>query len=82
MPSSMPTTTSWNNAGIAVSRPEVFAYAANVPRSPRGEYEIPDAVSAMIADGRRLVAVPLEGPWLDVGTPEDLARAEDYLQKA
>ena len=73
-------TTNWNNAGIAVCRPEIFAYLERVPKSPRGEYEIPDAVSAMIADGKTLVAVPLEGPWLDVGTPDDLARAEEYLR--
>ena len=75
-------TTNWNNAGIAVCVPEVFDYAERVPKSPRGEYEIPDAVSAMIADGKKLVAVELEGPWLDVGTPEDLARAEAYLKNA
>ena len=75
-------TTHWNNAGIAVASPSMFDYAARVPRSPRGEFEIPDAVTAMIADGRKLVAVPLEGPWLDVGTPEDLARAEKYLNES
>ncbi|MGH7805198.1 MAG: nucleotidyltransferase family protein [Candidatus Binatia bacterium] len=74
-------TTHWNNAGIAVASPEMFGYLERVGKSPRGEYEIPDAVSAMIATGEKLVAVPLEGPWLDVGTPDDLARAEAYLGK-
>jgi NDP-sugar pyrophosphorylase family protein len=35
----------------------------------------------MIADGRRLYALPLEGFWSDVGTPEDLVRAEQLLRE-
>ena len=72
-------TTHWNNAGIAVFRPEIFDFAERVPRSPRGEYEIPDALSAMIAAGRTLRIFPLEGFWSDVGTPEDLERAHDLV---
>lgn len=75
-------TTHWNNAGIGVFRPEVFAYAADVKPSPRGEYEIPDAIAGMIRDGRALYAFPLEGYWSDVGTPEDLARTEGLLAEA
>lgn len=71
--------TPWLNAGIAVASPILLDYVARVPLSPRGEYEIPDALSAMIADGRHVDTLALEGPWLDVGTPEDLARAESLL---
>jgi len=73
-------TTHWHNAGIAVANSALFTHAARVPRSPRGEFEIPDALTAMIAEGRRLEVVPLEGAWLDVGTPEDLARAAEVLR--
>jgi UDP-N-acetylglucosamine diphosphorylase / glucose-1-phosphate thymidylyltransferase / UDP-N-acetylgalactosamine diphosphorylase / glucosamine-1-phosphate N-acetyltransferase / galactosamine-1-phosphate N-acetyltransferase len=71
--------THWNNAGIAVFRSVVFDYAAAVKPSPRGEYEIPDAISAMLADGLALYAFPLRGFWSDIGTPEDLMRAEELL---
>jgi NDP-sugar pyrophosphorylase family protein len=71
--------THWNNAGIAVFRSVVFAYASAVKRSPRGEYEIPDAISAMVAAGLAIFALPLRGFWSDVGTPEDLKRAEELL---
>jgi NDP-sugar pyrophosphorylase family protein len=74
-------TTNWNNAGFAVFRPIIFDYAERVPRSPRGEHEIPDAVSAMIADGRDVRAFPLEGFWSDVGTPEDLERVSALLRR-
>jgi UDP-N-acetylglucosamine diphosphorylase / glucose-1-phosphate thymidylyltransferase / UDP-N-acetylgalactosamine diphosphorylase / glucosamine-1-phosphate N-acetyltransferase / galactosamine-1-phosphate N-acetyltransferase len=71
--------THWNNAGIAVFRSVVFDYAAAVKPSPRGEYEIPDAISEMLADGLALYAFPLRGFWSDIGTPEDLMRAEELL---
>jgi UDP-N-acetylglucosamine diphosphorylase / glucose-1-phosphate thymidylyltransferase / UDP-N-acetylgalactosamine diphosphorylase / glucosamine-1-phosphate N-acetyltransferase / galactosamine-1-phosphate N-acetyltransferase len=71
--------THWNNAGIAVFRSAVFDYAAAVKPSPRGEYEVPDAITAMLADGLAVYAFPLQGFWSDVGTPEDLMRAEELL---
>jgi NDP-sugar pyrophosphorylase family protein len=71
--------THWLNSGIGVFEPVIFDYAEKVRPSPRGEYEIPDAIAAMIGDGLTLRAYPLEGFWSDVGTPEDLARAEELL---
>lgn len=73
-------TTHWNNAGIAVFSAAVFDYAAAVRPSPRGEYEVPDAIAAMIAGGLAIYAFPLDGFWSDVGTPEDLARTEALLR--
>ena len=73
--------THWNNAGIGVFTADVFEYAGTVRPSPRGEYELPDVISAMIADGRTIYALPLEGFWSDVGTPADLARAERLLRE-
>jgi NDP-sugar pyrophosphorylase family protein len=68
-------TTCWNNAGILLLTPLAFSYARDVAASPRGEYELPQAVAQMVADGRSVRAVPVRGPWSDVGTPEDLATA-------
>jgi NDP-sugar pyrophosphorylase family protein len=72
-------TTHWNNAGIAAFQPTIYQYAASVSPSPRGEYEIPDAIAALIAARRPVYAFPLQGFWTDVGTPEDLARVEERL---
>jgi NDP-sugar pyrophosphorylase family protein len=74
-------TTRWNNAGIAAFRPVVFDYAERVAPSVRGEYELPDALSKMVADGRDVRAFELAGRWSDVGTPEDLARADAWLSE-
>ena len=69
-------TTTWNNAGIMAFAPRVFGYARRLPPSARGEYELPQAVAQMVRDGRDVRVVPVQGPWSDVGTPEDLAAAQ------
>jgi dTDP-glucose pyrophosphorylase len=64
-------TTHWNNAGLFVFDPVIFEYTSRIQPSARGEYELPDAITAMIRDGRLVKGLPLEGGWRDVGTPED-----------
>ena len=66
-------TTHWNNAGLFLFDPLIFDYAARLLPSARGEFELPDAISAMIADGHAVQGVPLEGTWRDVGTLSDYA---------
>jgi len=68
--------TPWNNAGVFVFTPLIFEYAERLPASVRGEYELPQAIAAMIADGCVVRGLPLRGFWSDLGTPQDLARAE------
>jgi len=74
--------TPWNNAGIFVFTPLIVEYADRLGPSLRGEYELPQAVAAMIADGRDVRAYPLRGFWSDLGRPEDLAVAETALGNA
>jgi UDP-N-acetylglucosamine diphosphorylase / glucose-1-phosphate thymidylyltransferase / UDP-N-acetylgalactosamine diphosphorylase / glucosamine-1-phosphate N-acetyltransferase / galactosamine-1-phosphate N-acetyltransferase len=71
----------WNNAGLFVFRPSVFGFLREVKPSPRGEYELPDAINAMIDAGLAARPYFLKGPWRDVGTPEDLVAAERILSK-
>ncbi len=66
-------TTHWNNAGLFIFDPLLFEYTAKIVPSARGEYELPDAITAMINDGYATKGIPLEGTWRDVGTPEDYA---------
>jgi dTDP-glucose pyrophosphorylase len=71
--------TRWNNAGLFVFTPRIFAYAERLSPSPRGEYELPQAVAAMIADGCAVRAHAVRGFWSDLGTPDDLAAAERWF---
>jgi UDP-N-acetylglucosamine diphosphorylase / glucose-1-phosphate thymidylyltransferase / UDP-N-acetylgalactosamine diphosphorylase / glucosamine-1-phosphate N-acetyltransferase / galactosamine-1-phosphate N-acetyltransferase len=63
----------WYNAGIYLFRPVVFEFTARLQKSPRGEYELTDAISAMIASGHRVAGLRIEGRWVDVRDPEVLA---------
>ena len=42
----------WYNAGIYIFRPSLFDFTARLQKSPRGEYELTDAISAMVAAGQ------------------------------
>jgi NDP-sugar pyrophosphorylase family protein len=68
--------TRWNNAGVFVLTARIFPYIERLQPSARGEYELPQAIAAMLADGGVVRALPLRGFWSDLGTPEDLANAE------
>lgn len=63
----------WYNAGIYLFRPSLFEFTAKLEKSPRGEYELTDALSAMIASGHVLAGLKIEGRWVDVRDPEVLA---------
>jgi dTDP-glucose pyrophosphorylase len=63
----------WYNAGIYLFKPSLFAYTARLEKSPRGEYELTDALSAMVAESRLLAGLQIAGRWVDVRDPEVLA---------
>lgn len=63
----------WYNAGIYLFRPSLFEFTARLQKSPRGEYELTDALSAMNAAGHVLAGLKIEGRWVDVRDPAVLA---------
>lgn len=67
-------TSPWYNAGIYVFRPGIFEWTAQLQPSPRGEYELTDAVRALAQSGKTVKAFELSGEWADVRDPEILAR--------
>jgi len=66
----------WYNAGIYIFRPSVFEFTARLEKSPRGEYELTDAVIAMLAAKHRIAGLEIQGRWVDVRDPEVLAKLE------
>ena len=58
----------------------IFDYLAKLEVSPRGELELPAAITQMIADRRVVRAVDMRGFWSDVGTAEDLAAARAFFK--
>lgn len=67
-------TSPWYNAGIYAFRPTIFDYIAKLERSPRGEYELTDAIRNLALAGNKVQAVEIAGDWADVRDPEILAQ--------
>ena len=66
----------WYNAGIYIFQASLFAFTARLQKSPRGEYELTDAISALVAAGQTLAGLEIQGRWVDVRDPEVLAKLE------
>ncbi len=66
-------TSPWYNAGIYTFRPSIFEFTARLQKSPRGEYELTDAIRELAQSGHLVQAFDLEGEWADVRDPEVLA---------
>ena len=60
--------------GIYVYEPEVLNYIES------GKYlDFPDLVVRLIEKGKRVCACPCDCVWLDIGRPDDYARAQEMF---
>jgi dTDP-glucose pyrophosphorylase len=66
-------TSPWYNAGVYAFRPSILEYIAGLQRSPRGEFELTDAIRDLARSGKKVRALELTGDWADVRDPEILA---------
>jgi dTDP-glucose pyrophosphorylase len=66
----------WYNAGIYIFNPVVFDFTARLQKSPRGEFELTDAISALVAARHCIAGLEIQGRWVDVRDPEVLGRLE------
>ena len=61
--------------GIYVFEPRIRAYLE------RAQYrDFPDLVKALIADGQPVQSYPFHGYWLDMGRPDDYAKAVEEFE--
>jgi UDP-N-acetylglucosamine diphosphorylase / glucose-1-phosphate thymidylyltransferase / UDP-N-acetylgalactosamine diphosphorylase / glucosamine-1-phosphate N-acetyltransferase / galactosamine-1-phosphate N-acetyltransferase len=67
-------TSPWYNAGLYAFRPSIFEFTARLQPSPRGEYELTDAIRELAQSGKKVKALELTGEWADVRDPEILAK--------
>jgi len=67
-------TSPWYNAGLYTFRPSIFDFTAKLKPSPRGEYELTDAIRDLARSGKKIKAYELTGEWADVRDPEVLAK--------
>jgi bifunctional UDP-N-acetylglucosamine pyrophosphorylase/glucosamine-1-phosphate N-acetyltransferase len=67
------------NAGIYILPVEIFEKLKIISTSSRGEWEITDAISLMLKEDKRFLAVKLSREeWFDIGRPWDLLEANRW----
>jgi UDP-N-acetylglucosamine diphosphorylase / glucose-1-phosphate thymidylyltransferase / UDP-N-acetylgalactosamine diphosphorylase / glucosamine-1-phosphate N-acetyltransferase / galactosamine-1-phosphate N-acetyltransferase len=71
-----PDSVAWYNAGIYIFKPLVFEFTSKLQPSPRGEYELTDAISGLVGSGHKLAGLEIEGRWVDVRDPQVLAELQ------
>ncbi len=68
-----------SNVGMYKFTPAVFDALAKIGKSPRGEYEITDAI-ALLAESRKMKVFVLKDYWIDLTTPDDIKKIERFLK--
>jgi len=68
------------NAGLYKFTPNIFNTIKNIKKSPRGEYEINDAI-IQLAKEKKVKVKKLNDFWLDLGNKEDIKKVEEFIKK-
>jgi UDP-N-acetylglucosamine diphosphorylase/glucosamine-1-phosphate N-acetyltransferase len=70
------------NAGLYVFSKEIFGKIKQTKASIRGEWELTDAVSLLIEDGKTVLSSEIAASdWMDIGRPWDLLEANSWALK-
>jgi bifunctional UDP-N-acetylglucosamine pyrophosphorylase/glucosamine-1-phosphate N-acetyltransferase len=70
------------NSGLYIFSKEIFDKTRQISASIRGEYELTDAISLFIQDGKQVLAVQIDKEdWIDIGRPWDILEANKWVLK-
>jgi UDP-N-acetylglucosamine diphosphorylase / glucose-1-phosphate thymidylyltransferase / UDP-N-acetylgalactosamine diphosphorylase / glucosamine-1-phosphate N-acetyltransferase / galactosamine-1-phosphate N-acetyltransferase len=70
------------NAGIYLFNKDIFNALQRVKKSSRGEWELTDAVTLLVEEGKMVLAAPISrDDWFDIGRPWDLLDANVWALK-
>ncbi len=67
------------NIGIYIFSQTIFGAIDKTTKSTRDEYEITDAIQVLIEQKEEVGYLHVDEPWIDVGRPWDLLRANEFL---
>lgn len=68
------------NAGIYIFTPDIFKAIDETPKSARGEFEITESIKIQMKSND-IFGYVLDEPWVEIGRPWDLLRANEILMK-
>lgn len=72
-----PTFNHFANAGVYMMERTL------IERIPKGEYlDAPDFIEQLIADGLKVGHYPIEGTWIDIGSPDDFRHADTLMRNS
>ena len=66
------------NIGMYKFTPEIFDAIKKINKSPRGEYEITDAIT-LLAKQKKVKVVPIKDGWKSFTNPEDVDKMEQIV---
>lgn len=67
------------NTSLYKFTPEIFEKVFAIKKSPRGEYEITDAIS-LLAEEKKVKVKRFNDYWMDFGRPEDVEKFAQFLK--
>jgi len=67
------------NTGLYKFTPEIFDKISQICKSPRGEYELTDAIT-LLAKQRKVKIKRIQDYWLDFGNPGDILKVSNFLK--
>jgi len=68
------------NTGPFKFTPEIFKHLDKIEKSPRGEYELVDAIN-FLAQEKKVKVKEIKGVWLDLGKPEDVQKIANHIKQ-
>jgi bifunctional UDP-N-acetylglucosamine pyrophosphorylase/glucosamine-1-phosphate N-acetyltransferase len=68
------------NISLYKFTPEIFDKVSKIKKSPRGEYELTDAVT-LLAKEKKVKIKMIQDYWLDFGNPADIIRISQFFKK-
>lgn len=68
------------NTGLYKFTPEIFEEISKVKLSPRGEYELTDAIT-LLAKKKKVKIKKIKDYWLDFGNPADIMKLSQFFKK-
>ena len=68
------------NTSLYRFTPKIYTALTKIKESPRGEYELTDAIT-LLAKEKGVKVLRTKDYWLDLGCKEDIPKIEEFLQK-
>ena len=75
-------TTNFVSAGVYLFKHGIFDALARLTPSIRGEYDLTDAIHSTVRAGKVVRYLEVPGFWRDIGRPEDLEPASEFVRQS